>query len=209
MLRLKIPLLLATLFLWHFAVEIHAQVPTTTATNSAAVRTELRSGETVGTEQVKRAYVTYGTNLYVFRLPPGFSFDASNPEKILLSNSKEGRFISIEWVKSTQSESSGFGPDQSRVLVFRHFPGAKIDRQFCEFALNRSGPAFDVQWTASGFQQSACVVFIPLATGFLEITMVANSDKFAACQTELEIVLASLQSDEAGKIDIQPLPDYS
>lgn len=179
------------------------------ATNCFILKTEIRAGETVGNEQVKRAYITVGTNILVFRLPFGLQLDGSNPEKILITNPEEGWFIALRWLKSTQSEAPELSLETCKDLASATFPRSTMEREFSEFALNRSGPAFDLCRTLAGQRQSARIAYIPLSQGILEFSLVTGSEKFVAAKTELFIILASLKSDEDGPIRIEPLPDYS
>jgi hypothetical protein len=174
-------------------------------TNSPATKLELRAGETIGDTQVRRAFLTVGTNQFVFRVPTGFKLDASQHEKLIASDSA-GSFVTLRILPNMPSSD---GTQAWQELARKQFPESTITAEFSEFALNRSGPAFDISWLAAGARHSARVVFIPSSAGLLEITLLTPPDRFASGETALKIVLSSLQSDEHGKIVIVPLPSYS
>jgi hypothetical protein len=179
-------------------------------TNTPAVRAELRGGETVGMHQVKRAYITVGTNLFVFRVPTDCMMDASDSEKIVVSDLEHNWFIAISFKTHMPSPSDEAGKAHYRNVALNAFPTAIITGESAEFVGSRGGPVFELAWRNSGAAtQSARVAFVPMATCLLEIKLVAGSEKFREGKAALQMILASMCTDEGGKIEITPLPDFS
>jgi hypothetical protein len=182
------------------------ELPAYSITNRTAVKTTIRNGETVGLNQIRRAYVTVGTNQFMFIVPAGFQLDASNPRKIVLTDTDCSCFIVLRFDSSTSADAVGQGPDSWRRLALSRFPGATILNEFAEFAADHSGQAFDLRWRNSGgAEQSARVVFIPSPVGMLEFSVLANSNRFEDSRSSFSSILGSLRSNECGKIEITPL----
>lgn len=177
--------------------------------NPPPIHTEIRTGETVGLSQVRRAYVTIGTNLFVFIVPTGFQLDASNPEKMVIATPTAPYFITIRVDRAISSEGRTLDSNAARNLAQSRFPQASLASEESELALDRSGPAYEFNWTLSGTRQHAFVVYIPTRAGTLEFSAVGNSDRSEESKMILTILLSSLRSDENGGIKIVPLPDHS
>lgn len=173
-------------------------------TNAPGYRAQIRVGETVGNEQVRRAFLTVGTNQLMFRIPTGFQLDASSPERVVLANLDRGVFISMQVIPPTQGNGSSWKPRATRLQ-----PDATVVEELTEYALNRHGPAFDLRWTQSGAEQKARIAFIPLKNGTLELSLLTSGRQFDDARLFYRIVVSSLQSDENGPIVISPLPDFS
>ncbi|HYG21759.1 MAG TPA: hypothetical protein VEH04_03175 [Verrucomicrobiae bacterium] len=185
----------------------HGQLPFL-ATNTPALRVEMRAGETVGAEQIHRAFISLGTNKLVLRVPGGFQLDAADPDRVVVSNLELGQYISIQLVPRSQA---GDAParDAWKQRALRLGQNPTIVEELTEYALNRSGPGFDLRWMQSGAEQRARVVYIPTSSGTLEISLFASAAQFDRARLFLRIVLASMQTDEHGPIVITPLPDFS
>jgi hypothetical protein len=193
-----------------FADEASPETPATVpapATNRPAFNASLRHGETVGNEQIQRAFLTIGASQVAFIVPTGFFMDASDPQKIVLSDNTGLSFITVRVrPKSEVSADTDFFKTQA----LGRFPGAKISSQSTEIAVNHSGPAFTLDWAGpDGGAQSARVIFIPCAAGVLEFSLLTRSANFKDAQLYLTVLLSSLRTNESGKLVIVPLPSAS
>src|SRR5690349_18861955 len=81
--------------------------------------------------QVERVYLTSGTNQFAFAVPEGFRVDASNPQKIVLTDSSCSCFITFRFVTSSRAES--VSASSSREMVLSRFPGAKISQESVDY----------------------------------------------------------------------------
>jgi len=163
-----------------------------------------------GQSQIHRAYFTIGTNHYAFMVPSGFQMNASDPEKIVLSDADYTCFISIRNAGRLPAEAQDSPENYFRNLATVRFPNGTISDEISEFAANHGGPGFDLQWTnSSGAAQAARIAFIPTATSVLEFSVLCTSNKFNDGQLYLKVLLASFRSDEGGKLEINHLPDNS
>jgi hypothetical protein len=193
------------------AEETPAASPAPAATtNHTAFNATVRGGETVGDSQVHRTFLTIGTNEIAFTIPSGFFMDASNPQKILLTDPDSNYFITVRVLGQAGIEAGAAQVDYFRGMALNRFPQAKITSQSSQFAANHSGPSFDLQWlTANGGAQSARIAFVPCAAGVLEFSILTRTANFKAAQTYLTVLMTSVLSNETGKIVIIPQPGYS
>lgn len=181
----------------------------TPSTNKPAFNASLRAGETVGAHQVQRAFLTVGTNQIAFIVPTGFFMDASNPQKIVLSDDAGEYFITVR-VTNPQIPSEGSPDDFFKAIVLNRFAGAKISDQFSARIANHAGTAFDLQWMSpKGGQQSTRIAFVPTAAGVLEFSILSRVVNFKDAQGYLSGLMSSVRSNETGKLVIDPLPDFS
>jgi hypothetical protein len=179
-------------------------------TNSTPLQVALKRGETVGNNQVQRAFLMCGTNKYVFIVPSGFRADASSPNKILITDAGNNCFITLRFGESTLAPGQPLGIAACRAEVLNRYPTAKISREFTALVANHSGPAFDLIWNnPSGVEQSAQVIFIPFSAGVMEFDLLTSSNKFNDGRNILTVLLGSIQNNEEGTIEIIPLPDHS
>jgi hypothetical protein len=179
-------------------------------TNSSPLQVLLKHGETVGNNQVQRAFLTCGTNKYVFIVPSGFRADASSPNKILMTDADNNCFITLRFGESTAAPDQPLGTTACRAEVLNRYPTAKISHEFTALVANHSGPAFDLNWNnPSGVEQSAQVIFIPFSAGLMEFDLLTSSNKFNDGRNILTVLLGSIQNNEEGTIEIIPLPDHS
>ncbi len=179
-------------------------------TNRTAFNATLRGGETIGDHQVNRAFLTIGTNEIAFTVPAGFYMDASNPQKIVLTDSTSDYFITVRVSGSANAEAGSAQVDYFRGTALNRFPQAKITSQTSEFAANHSGPSFDMEWlTSNGGGQSVRIAFIPCAAGVLEFSILTRSANFKTARTYLSVLMSSVRNNETGKLVITPEPDYS
>lgn len=177
-----------------------------TVTNRPAFNAKLQGGETVGAHQVQRAFLNVGTNQIVFIVPTGFWMDASNPQKIVLTQAGMGCFITVRVSSAMEASETSFFKQQA----LSRYPGAKIIQESTELVANHSGPVFNLEWmNPGGVAQSARISFIPTTAGILEFSVLARSTEFRDARNYLDTILSSVQTNESGKIVIVPLPDFS
>jgi hypothetical protein len=181
---------------------------TTPSTSRPVLSITLRGGETVGDNQVQRAFLTIGTNQIAFIVPTGFRMDASSGEKIVLSDNTGNYFITV---RVTGAAPNGAEPQaffQNQALT--RFPGARISNQFGTFAAGHSGPAFDLAWiNSNGAAQSARIAFVSSPAGTLEFSVLSRTVNFGDAQIYLTVLMSSVCSNETGKLLIKPQPDNS
>src|SRR5262245_58031041 len=66
-----------------------------------ALQANLRKGEIVGIEQVRRAFLTFGTNEFVFVIPSGFRMDTSDSGKVVLSDANFDFYLTFRVANPT------------------------------------------------------------------------------------------------------------
>jgi hypothetical protein len=171
----------------------------------------IRSEEIRGNSwQIQRAYVTVGTNKLAFVVPEGFRADASDPQRIVISDVNCTCFITFRFVDLEPAASKELQPDSYRDLALGRFPDARITNEYTDFVGNRSGPGFDLRWKNwGGTEQCARVAYIPSAAGVMEFSLVSSSARFEGCQTLLRTLMSSLRNNEDGPLKITPITDIS
>jgi hypothetical protein len=173
------------------------------------LQANLRKGEVIGIEQVRRAFLTFGTNEFVFVIPPGFRMDASDSGKVVLSDANYDFYLTFR-VANPAAGLRAAQTEACRELLVKQHPNVKILDEFFQSAANRGGPAFDLQWdNTSGAKQASRVAFIPSAAGTLEFSLLSKPDKFAQGKTFFNLLLSTFLSNEGGKIEIIPFSDKS
>lgn len=173
-------------------------------TNSAP-QVALKSGEVIGSTPIQRAYVTWGTNVFVLVVPSEFRMDASNPERIVLINAESDCFLTV---RINASETAPPEADTCREVVLKRYPGAQIVNEYSEVVGTRSGPAFDLQLKGvSGVSQTARVAFIYSPGGVLEFSAQTTANNFARGQYFFNFLLHTFRSNEGGKLVIEPFSD--
>ncbi len=178
-------------------------------TNKMAYNASVRAGESIGKRQVQRAFLNVGTNQIAFMIPGDFSMDASDPQKIRLTDPANGCFITVRIGTAPEIEP-GSETSFYRAAALNRFPGAIVAQESSDFVANHSGPAFNLKWAnSSGASQSARINFIPTAAGVLEFSVMAPTANFKDALNSFEVLIGSVQNNENGKIVIVPLPDFS
>jgi len=161
------------------------------------VQATLRHEAIVGDEQIRRTYVTVGTNLFAFCVPPGFQLDASNPAKVVLTPADYKCFLVFR-VRARDLEGVA---KSYRDTVLEEYPDAKILSEFAQPAGTSGGEAFDLQWVSTGhIIQSARVVFVESSVGTVELILLASADNFAGSKRALDYLRFSYCSDKDGPI---------
>ena len=162
----------------------------------------VKNGEIVGREQVRRVFVSCGTNEFVFAVPVDLRVDV-RANKVTLISPDASYFLSFRIVLPADSDSGGSITDPYRRHVMDQFPDAKIVEEASQSAAGRSGPAFEMQWKAgSGPERNVRVALIPSPAGLLEWSLNADSAKVAAGRSASSYLLRTFQSNERGAIEI-------
>ena len=178
-------------------------------TNKTAYNAQLRGGEIVGMHQVQRAFLTLGTNQIAFIVPSGFRMDASDLQKIVLTEPARGYFLAVR-ISAAPSVEPGQETSYFKTAALARFPGAIIADQSTQLVANHSGPSFDLTWVnGAGTAQKVRIAFIPSSAGVLELSVLAPADKFKDALLYFSLLLGSVQNNEQGKIVIVPRPDFS
>jgi hypothetical protein len=188
-----------------------AQEPSPDAPTNRAPRmlAKLKGEESIGDRVVERVYVDFGSSRYAFVLPPGYRMDAtSEKERITLSTPDYSTFITLRILSPQTEGGAGLNSVPCRSLLLERYPGAKILEEFLQSAADRSGPAFDFQFTnRSGAVQCGRLAFIPARGAVLEFSVITPTDQFGDGQYWLSSVMSTFRSNNQGKLVIAPLSD--
>jgi hypothetical protein len=162
----------------------------------------IQNGEIVGWEQVRRVFVTCGTNEFVFVAPYGLRIDA-NPAMVTVVSADSTYFLTFRILRAADADPNLENLDSYRELVFNRFPGAKVVEEYSKSAAGRNGPAFELRVKiASGVERAVWVALIPSAAGVLEFTLNADLSKSTDAKQAFNSGLRTFRSNENGKLEI-------
>ncbi len=157
---------------------------------------------------VLRVYVKVGTNQFAFLVPPGFRMNDSTQERVSLVNEDYTCFLTLRLAGMLPPEGRELNPDtwKDRALATR--PGAGVKADLSVVAGGLRGPAFDFEWMGRGSVfRSERVAFIPTESWVVELSLLANSDKFSCGINGYNDWLLNFRASEAGKLEIAHLSD--
>jgi hypothetical protein len=151
-----------------------------------------------------RAYVSSGSNQFAFLVPHGFRFQGDPASgRVTLANSEGNRSITFSILGPRTAEKGEAMAETYKNLVLNRHPSSTIVRQFFRNAAGSIGPAFDVQWKAFGdTYQCQRAVLLSTPAGLLEITATSSRADFSNNQANLDLLLATLQFANEGKIKV-------
>lgn len=170
----------------------------------------IRNGEIIGWQQVRRVFVTCGTNQFVFVAPYGLRIDA-NPDRVALVSTDSTYFLAFRILSTAVADPNPGNTDFHREFLLNQFPGAKVMEEFSKTAAGRNGPACELRVKiAGGVERAVWVALIPSAAGVLEFTLNADFSKSADARNAFNSLLRTFRSNESGKLEITALvPDNS
>lgn len=173
-------------------------VPTEPAAPLAFVA-RVESGEFIGTEQLRRMYVSVGTNQLGFVVPEGLRVDVSRADRITLAQSDLSFFLTVRIVANAASAN-----DTLREQALAHYPGALLVEETNLEAAGQRGPMFNLRWKPTGgVDRMVTMAFLPTTAGVLELDLVADQAKFTEAQNALSGLLCRLQSCSGGKLRME------
>jgi hypothetical protein len=163
---------------------------------------EVRNGEIVGWQQVRRVFVTCGTNEFIFVAPYGLRTD-SNPDRVTLVSSDYRYFLAFRILSTAVADSDPGNPDFHRELLLNQFPGATVIEESSKTVAGRNGPAFGLRVKiAGGVERAVCVALIPSAAGVLEFSVNADLSKSSEAMNAFNSLLRTFRSNESGKLEL-------
>jgi hypothetical protein len=171
----------------------------TNATPALAVT--LQAGEYLGQQQVVRAFITSGTNTFMFVVPEGVRAAASGEGRVVLT-SQDGRYFLYLGIVGPQPAESGL-KDALRQRIASLYPDAKNLKELAVTVADREGTGFQLRQAVPGVgDRLVHIVWVPFKAGLLEFTLNADSGIASAGQGALDTILLTFRSDERGKIEI-------
>lgn len=175
-----------------------------------AFEAAVRSGETIGWQQMRRVFVTWETNEFVLIAPHGFRIIA-NPKSVALVSADSAYFLAFRILTTATAELDPENTAFHRAFVMQQFPAAKVIEEFSKTAAGRNGPAFELQTRiAGGTERSVCVALIPFPAGVLEFSLNSDLSKASDAKAAFNSLLRTFQRNERGKLEITARgPDHS
>ena len=176
-------------------------------------------GEFIGDEQLRRLFVTCGTNQLGMLVPTGLRADLSRADRVTLTAPDMSYYLTVK-IKETEfrSQNSEFWIQDSgfrsrlQQQVLEHFPGALLTEESSLEIAGKRGPLFNLRWKpAENVDRLVSVTFVASPAGLIEFSVVADRLKDAEAQNALSAMLCRLQSGERGrlKMDTFRQPDYN
>jgi hypothetical protein len=148
---------------------------------------------------------------FAFLVPQGFSLRGDPASGTMtLANWQGNSSITFAILDSDSSDTSALSADDYRELVLREYPTAVIVKEFNRYAARGSGPAFDLQWKASGsIVECKRVMFISTPAGVLEFTATTSQKNFDELNKSLDSMLQTFRLSTDGVLKVPPLPSSS
>jgi len=161
-------------------------------TEAVAFAAWVENGEFIGDEQIRRIYLSAGTNQFGFIIPTGLRVDLSRADRITLTASDMGYFVTMRII-------SGHPTQGWRQQLLAKYPGATVDDESSTEVAGRHGPLFNLRWKPEGgVDRAVTVAFVPSAAGVLEFALVADQHKASDAQASFAGMLQRLQSGTKG-----------
>jgi hypothetical protein len=170
----------------------------------------VENGEFIGTEQLRRVYVSVGTNQLGFLVPAGLRVDVSRADRITLTQTDFSYFLTLRIVASSALPNPA--NDALRQQALAHYPGALLLDETTLEAAGRRGPMLSLRWKpAEGVDRVVTLAYLPTVAGVLEIALVAEQARFGEAQSALGGLLGRLQSCSGGRLRMETfrLPEYN
>jgi hypothetical protein len=176
-------------------------------TNSAPIKVSMDLEEVANLVQFHRASVTSKAGKFTFLLNSGYRLADRGDEHATFAGSRSDRFIKIRVVDGLTTVSRPEVKAGFRGFLASRYPAARVVSQSTVHAGNKTGPAFDLEWTITqGVQQSARVVYIPCGTGVVELTMTVPTLHFDEAIPDIRKVLLTFRSASPNEeLEITPL----
>lgn len=160
---------------------------------------EIRPGEIMGWEQVRRVLVASGTNQFIFIVPHQLRISATS-EKVTLAAADNSYFLSF---RILGGDGAVVGTAALRRQVLEEYPRAAITDEFSKTAAGREGPVFSLRENAAGrLARSVRVALIPSPVGTLEFSFNASTSKATEAEAAFNSVLRTFRSNERGKLEL-------
>jgi hypothetical protein len=162
----------------------------------------VESGEFIGDEQLRRLYVSVGSNQCGFIVPSGLRVDLSRADRVDLMMPDLSYFITLRIGKSAAASLGLY--DGFRQQALEDYPGAALTDEGTTEVEGRRGPTYYLRWKpAEGVDRTVTVAFVPTTAGVLEFSAVAETSKASEAQSALVGLLQRLQSGERGKFKME------
>jgi hypothetical protein len=155
-------------------------------------------------EPIYRAYVTTSEEKFAFLIPEQFRTGGDPAHGRLQLTSLSGdTLIAFTFIGAVPTDDADGGRERYRNALANRYANGKIVNAFTQPTLGRQSNGFEVEWKGpAGLAQKTCAVYVPTASGMLEVTMSTGAKNFKVMETRFKEMLASLASDEHGKLKV-------
>ena len=179
-------------------------------TGAVTFGARVESGEFIGAEQLRRLYISAGSNQIGFLVPSGMRVDLSRADRVTLTEPDLSYFLTLRINANVPAGSEA--DDMLRNRALRDYPGAMLTDEGNTEAAGRRGHLFTLRWRpAEGVDRAVTVAYIPNAAGLLEFSVVAEQRKSSEAQNALIGLLQRLQSSTGDRLRMMTFrqPDYN
>lgn len=188
-----------------------AQSPWDQSPTSTPFEANVSSGESIGSEQVRRVNIVVGTNEFAFVVPRGLNLrvDASQPGRLIISCLDSSYFVTVRLLRGASQGSGEIDLTSTfRNIVLAEYEGASGLEESTLTADGNTGPAFEAEWYAVGkLRRIIHVAFIPTKAGTMEFSLVTDPKTSSEAKTALSALMMTLRSNKHGKIEHLVLTD--
>jgi hypothetical protein len=177
--------------------------------SESSLQTELRLGETVRRTQVRRVFMTCGTNQYMTVVPDGGRLDTTQPNRVIFSGADWSYYITLRLLRRAGEPPGPVEVGDALRIISEKFPGASVTGTNSTSILGATGPTIEFSQAANGVPANrGRLALIPVEGGIWEIATVANP-RHNDADDALHFITLNFRSNESGPIEIMPMPDQS
>lgn len=188
-----------------------AQTETSTnlpATNPRMTKSIVVPGEIIGNEQILRAYISFGTNEFMFILPDDVLARFTQDCPARLTSRKDDFSISFRLLKKLPPEAKV--NQELRNWVNAHYNSLIKVEEFTLPVAGSEGVGLQFrqnpQWSVNRFVK---IIWAPCKSGVLEFILVSDAQSVKTAQQDFDVVISTFFTNEGGKIKVIPRLDRS
>jgi hypothetical protein len=127
--------------------------------------------------------------------------------KVVLEAPNAAASLTLRVVEPAKPDAPPMTPERFRRQLLESHPDAALLEESEVFVADLPGRAFEWEWSAPtrGRQRSRCA-FVPLAAGYLELSLTSRADDFPRQHAAWNQVLLSLRrSGASGRLELPPV----
>jgi hypothetical protein len=180
------------------AVKSSPQTPP--PTNAASHNSfEMRPGEIVGSQQIMRISIPYGTNEFVFEQPESTRIIQRSGFALALAGKDDAYSISVRILNSLTNGAELKAELHKSAL--ETYPTAENIEEFNLVTLAQDVPAIQLRQRLPGVPtRVARMVWVPFNNGILEITFNSDVKTVSSAEQNMAFIFVTLRSNEHGQI---------
>jgi len=163
------------------------------------------AGEIVGTEQIKRAFMSFGTNEFMFIVPDAVLARFSQERPAMLTGRQADFSISFRLLNKLPAGATV--KNELKAWVQTHYTDSVRIEDFAIPVADHEGVGLQFHQrprSASASNRFVRIIWTPCEAGVLEFLLVSEANCVKAAQQNFDVVLTTFCTNEQGKIKVIP-----